>query len=301
MKRANDHSCKIRLSACILLLSALSGCSYQAQLLDLQNLQPDATVDVQCNIIKKPVIKVSEMGDFIFWAGGPGPMTWCIAKVLNETNNDRYRKMLKPALDTDFFCENFQANLKEAVEEIGLNVKRITIEYKNPGIPLFSNVRDCNTVQFLPENTPHKYVLQLKISCGLYKSEAKPVAQIEGRLIRLDDKKLLWKNQLSFEARASAEHKAFGDGKKAVKEWEKDCVELQNCLHEVLAGVTDLLAREFTLAPSEQQQKLTKFKLKDGSTIKADIINYSPHRFVLRLHGGSLRSIPADILVTTKP
>jgi len=293
MSRIDYRKFNIRLLTCIFLLLGLCGCTYQAKLLDHQQFETGATVAIQCNVIKKPIIKVSEAGDFIFWAGGPGPLTWSIAQVVNASNNNRYRKMLQPALETDYFCEKFQANLKEAIEETGLQVERVSIEHKNAGIPGWSNLRDFDISEFSPENGGHKYVLQLKISCGLFKSEAQSVAQIEGRLIRVADNKVIWKNKLSFEGQAAAEHKAFGDGKEAVKQWKKDHIALRNCLLEVVAGVTNLLAQEFAATGTKQHQ-LTKLKLKDGSKIKGSIIDKSEQRLVVRLEGGSVRSMPVE-------
>ncbi len=292
MSRTDYQSHDILLWACIVLLTGLCGCTYQAKLLDHQQIEPGATVAVRCNVRKEPVIKVSEAGDFIFWAGGPGPVTWSIAKVVNEANNKQYRKMLKPALDKDYFCENFQAALKEVVEEIGLQVEQISIEEENSGTPVRSNVG--------AENPDHKYVLHLKISCGLFKSEAQGAAQIEGRLVRVEDNKVIWKNKLCFEGQTAAEHKAFGDGKEAVRQWEKDHIALRNCLLEVVAGATDLLAQEFAATATEQQQR-TKLKLKDGSKIKGSIINKSEQRLVVRLKGGSVISMLAERVVDTKP
>jgi len=291
MSGKNYHKFNIRLSACIFLLLGFFGCAYQAKLLDHQRFERGSTVAIQCNVVKKPLIKVSEAGDFIFWAGGPGPLTWSIAQVVNESNNSRYRKMLKPALETDYFCERFQANLKEAIEEVGLKVERISIEHKNAGILGWSNLRNFDISELSGENGRHKYVLQLEISCGLFKSEAQSVAQIEGRLIRVDGNKVIWKNKLSFEGQAAAEHKAFGDGKEAVKQWEKDHIALRNSLLEVVAGVTKLLAREFAATGTKAHQP-TKLKLKDGSKIKGSIIDKSEQRLVVRLEGGSVRSIP---------
>ncbi len=213
--------------------------------------------------------------------------------------------MLKSTLNTDYFCESFQANLKEAIEESGLQVEQISVQHKNTRvnaeIPARSNVRDFNFGSSA-ENGDHKYVLRLKISCGLFKSEAQSIAQIKGRLIRVNDNKVIWKNKLSFEGQAGAKHKAFGDGKKAVEQWEKDDTALRDCLVEVVEGVTNLLAQEFADTHTEQQQhQLTKFKLKDGSKIKGSIIDESEQRLVVRLEGGSVRSMPAEKVVAMKP
>lgn len=270
-------------------------------MLDREQVKPGAGVIVKCNVVKEPIIKVSEAGDIIFWAGGPGPITYSVAYVVNERNNDIYRKKLKPALEVDYFCERFEANLKEAIEENGLWVKQISIEHENAGIPVWSNIRNFNIFGPSAKNGGHKYVLRLKISCGLFKSEAQTVAQIEGELIRVDDNKVIWKNKLSFEGQAGGEHKAFGHGEEAVEQWEKDGIALRDCLIEVVEGVTNLLAQEFAeTADQQQQQELTQLKLKDGSKIKGSIIDESQERLVVRLKGGSVRSMRAEKVVSMK-
>lgn len=301
MRRADYHRYNTRLLACLALLLGLCGCTYHARLLDRKQIEPGAGVIVRCNVVKEPIIKVSEAGDFVFWAGGPGPITYSIAHVVNESNNDRYRKMLKPALEENYFCERFEANLKKAIEEMDLRVEQISIDHENAGVPVWSNVQNFNVLGPCRENGDHKYVLSLKISCGLFKSEARSVAQIQGQLIRVDDNKVVWKNKLSFEGHAGAEHKAFGDGKKAVEQWEKDDTALRDCLIEVLHGVTNLLAREFADTDDQQQHELTQFKLKNGKKIKGSIIDESQQRLVVRLEGGSVRSMPAEKVVSTKP
>jgi len=286
---------------CAVLLLSLCGCAYQAKLLDHEKVEPGAGVIVRCNVVKEPIVKVSESGDFIFWwVGGPGPITYSVAQVVNERNNERYRKMLEPALEVNYFCEQFEENLKQAVEENGLWVKQIKIEHENDGIPVWSNFRDFNILELLPKKGEPQYVLKLKISCGLFKSEAQSVAQIEGELIRAAGNKVMWKNKLSFEGRAGGEHKEFGHGNESVEQWEKDEITLRDSLMEVIAGVTGLLAREFVETAGQEQQELIQLKLKDGSKIKGRIIDESKERLVVRLKGGSVRSMPAEKIVSMK-
>jgi len=299
MSTKDYHIYSIRLLLCVVLLSALSGCAYQAKLLDHRQVKPDSGVIVRCKVVKEPIIKVSESGDFIFWwAGGPGPITYSIAKVINERNNDMYRKRLKPALEADYFCEGFEDNLKWAIEENGLRVEGISIEHEKAGIPVLSNVQDLNIFGDSAKKGTHKYVLQLKVSCGLFKSEAKTVAQLEGQLTRRAGNKVLWKNKLNFEGQEGGEHKQYGHGNEAVKQWEKDDTVLRDCLMEVIDGVTELLARELADTTEQQHCELTKLKLKDGTKIKGSIIDESQERLVVRLEGGSVRSMLAENVVS---
>jgi len=299
MRRKDYYKYNIGFAVCAVLLWGLCGCGYQAKLLDHEKIQPGAGVIVRCNIVKEPIVKVSESGDFIFWwAGGPGPITYSVAQVVNERNNERYRKMLKPSLEVNYFCEQFEENLKEAVEENGLWVKQIKIEHESDGIPVWSNFRDFNILELLPKKGEPQYVLKLKISCGLFKSEAQSVAQIEGELIRAAGNKVMWKNKLSFEGRAGGEHKEFGHGNESVRQWEKDEIALRDCLMEVVDGVTKLLGQEFAGTAGQEQQELTQLKLKDGSKIKGRIIDESKERLVVRLKGGSVRSMPAKKVVS---
>ncbi len=301
MRRKDYNKYNIGFAVCAVLLGSLCGCGYQAKLLDHEKVIPGAGVIVRCNVVKEPIVKVSESGDFIFWwAGGPGPITYSVAQMVNERNNERYRKMLKPALKVDYFCERFEENLTKAIEENGLWVKQIKKEHKNDGIPVWSNFRDLNILELLPKKAEQQYVLKLKISCGLFKSEARSVAQIEGELIRAAGNKVIWKNKLSFEGRAGGEHKKFGHGNESVKQWEKDEIALRDSLMEVIAGVTELLAREFVDTAEQEQQELTQLKLKDGSKIKGRIIDESKERLVVRLKGGSVRSMLAEKVVSMK-
>ncbi|HIJ51544.1 MAG TPA: hypothetical protein HPP66_00105 [Planctomycetes bacterium] len=299
MSTKDYHIYSIGLLLCVVLLLALGGCAYQAKLLDHRQVEPDSGVIVRCKVVKEPIIKVSESGDFIFWwAGGPGPVTYSVAKVVNERNNDMYRKRLKPVLEVDYFCEAFEANLKKAIEENGLRVNGISIEHEEAGIPVWSNVQDLNIFGTSAKKRAHKYVLQLKVSCGLFKSEAKSVAQLEGQLSRRAGNKVLWKNKLSFEGQAGGEHKQYGHGNEAVKQWEKDDTVLRDCLMEVVDGVTKMLAQELADTTEQQHRELTKLKLKDGSKIKGSIIDESQERLVVRLEGGSVRSMLAENVVS---
>ena len=209
--------------------------------------------------------------------------------------------MLKPALKVDYFCEQFEGNLREAVEENGLWVEKIKIEHENDGIPVWSNFRNFDIFAPFAKKGDNKYLLRLKISCGLFKSEAQTIAQIEGELIQVAGNKVLWKNKLSFEGRAGGEHKEFGHGYESIEQWEKDEAALRDSLMEVVAGATKLLAREFSDTPAQKQQgELTEFELKDGSKIKGSIISESAERLVLRLEGGSVRSMLAEKVLIGK-
>ncbi|MHC4656882.1 MAG: hypothetical protein ACYS91_17965 [Planctomycetota bacterium] len=301
MRRTDYYKYNILLVVCAVLLLGLCGCGYQAKLLDHEKIERGAGVIVLCKVVKEPIVKVSESGDFIFWwAGGPGPITYSLAQMVNERNNERYRKMLKPALKVNYFCEGFEENLKKAVEENGLWVEKIKIEHENEGIPVWSNFRDLNILELLLKKAEHQYILKLKISCGLFKSEAQSVAQIEGELIREAGNKVIWKNKLSFEGQSGGEHKEFGHGNESVKQWEKDKIALRDSLMEVVEGVTKLLAREFIDTAEQEQQELTQLKLKDGSKIKGSIIDESEERLVVRLEGGSVRSMPTEKVVSIK-
>jgi hypothetical protein len=299
MRRTDCFMYKVWFLACIFTLSGFCGCAYQAKLLDSEQIKTGGGVVVECNVVKEPIIKVSQSGDFIFWwAGGPGPITYSVAQVVNMRNDDRYRRMLKPALKVDYFCEQFEENLKEAVEENGLWVEQIKIKHENEGIPVWSNFRNFDIFAPFAKKGDNKYVLRLKISCGLFKSEAQSVAQMEGELVRVAGNKVLWKNKLSFEGRAGGEHKEFGHGYESIEQWEKDEAALRDSLMEVVAGVTRLLARELSDKGSQEQQgELTQFQLKDGTKIKGSIIKQSEERLVVRLEGGSVRSMLAEKVV----
>lgn len=301
MHRIDSYKYKIWILACAVLLSGLSGCAYQAKLLDHEKIQPGASVIVKCTVVKEPIIKVSESGNFIFWwMGGPGPITYSVAQVVNERNNERYRKMLEPALKVDYFCEQFKVNLIEAIEENGLWVKQIKIEHENGGIHVWSDFPGFNILELIPRKVEHQYVLKLKITCGLFKSEAQSIAQVEGELIRVAGHKVVWKNKLSFEGRAGGEHKKYGHGNESVEQWEKDESALRDSLTEVVDGATELLAREFTRRVGQEQVEWAELKLKDGRKIKGSIIDESQGRLVFRLEGGSVRSMPADTVVSMK-
>jgi hypothetical protein len=275
-----------------------SGCAYQATLLDHQQVEPGSGVIVRCNVVKEPIIKVSESGDFIFWfGGGPGPITYGVATIVNERNNSLYRKRLKPVLKEDYFCESFEASLIDAIEENGLRVERMNINQVDVGVPVLSDVGNIDLLGPLGHKGDHKYVLHLNVSCGLFKSEAQSIAQLEGQLTRCDGNKVIWKNKLSFEGRAGGEHKDYGHGNDAVLKWEEDDGVLRQCLTDVIDGVMDLLARELSDTYEQQFWELTKFELKDGSKIKGSVIDESPERFVVRLEGGSIRSMLAENIV----
>jgi hypothetical protein len=298
MRKTDYRIFNIRFLLCIILLLGLCGCAYQATLLDPQQVEAGSGVIVRCNVVKEPVIKVSQSGDFIFWwAGGPGPITYSVATVVNERNNDLYRKRLKPVLETDYFCGGFEANLKDAIEENGLRIEQMSIEHVEAGIPVLSDVQKIDILGPLGQKGDHKYVLQLNISCGLFKSEAQTAAQLEGQLTKRTGNKVIWKNKLSFEGQAGGEHKKYGHGNEAIKKWEEDDTVLRDCLMEVIDGVTELLARELTGTTEQQHRELTKLELKDGSKIKGHIIDESQERLVVRLEGGSVRSMPAENLV----
>ena len=298
MQRRDCHGHNMLLLVCFLLLLALCGCSYQAKLLDHEKVKPGAGVVVECTAVKEPIIRISESGDFIFWwVGGPGPITYSVAQVVNMRNDDLYRRKLRPALKEDYFCERFEGNLKEAVEENGLWVEQIKIEHENAGIPVWSNFRDLNILELLPKKDEREYVLRLKISCGLFKSEAQSVARIEGELIRVPGNKVLWKNKLSYEGRAGGEHKDFGHGNDSVENWKEDEIALRDSLREAVEGVTQLLACEFAETAGPKQAESTQLKLKDGTEIKGSIVDRSDERLVVRLEDGSVRSMLADNVV----
>lgn len=298
MSTKDCHIYSIRLLLCVVLLLGLCGCAYQAKLLDRRQVEPGSGVIVRCKAVKEPVIKVSESGDFIFWwAGGPGPVTYSVATVVNERNNDMYRKRLKPALEVDYFSEAFEANLKRAIEKNGLRVERMSIEHVEAGIPVLSDVQNIDILGPFGKKGDHEYVLQLKVSCGLFKSEAKTVAQLEGQLTRRAGNKVLWKNKLTFEGQAGGEYKKYGHGNEAVKQWEKDDTVLRDCLMEVVDGVTKMLAQELTGTAEQKHLEVTKLKLKDGTKIKGSIIDESQERLVVRLEGGSVRSMLAENVV----
>jgi len=108
----------------------------------------------------------------------------------------------------------------------------------------------------------------------------------------------MWKNKLSFEGEAGGEHKRFGHGYESIEQWEKDKAALRDCLTEVVDGATELLAREFTREGGQEEDELIELKLKDGRKIKGNIIDESEDRLVVRLEGGSVRSMPAGRVVS---
>ena len=135
MRNTNYFVFNVRFLLCVILLLCFSGCAYQATLLDHQQVEPGSGVIVRCNVVKEPIIKVSESGDFIFWfGGGPGPITYGVATIVNERNNSLYRKRLKPVLEEDYFCEAFEASLMDAIEENGLRVERMNVKQVDAGV-----------------------------------------------------------------------------------------------------------------------------------------------------------------------
>ena len=73
---------------------------------------------------------------------------------------------------------------------------------------------------------------------------------------------------------------------------------LRNSLLEAIDGAADLLCREFTIAPVEHEgRQFVKLKLKRAGKKKATIIEQSDERVIIRLKGGSVRSMPAEEVV----
>ncbi len=281
----------------IVSLSGLCGCTYQAQLYNDKPFEPGTEVAVVCKINEKPIVEISETGDFIFWAaGGPGPIAAGAAYIVNESNNRQHGQKLKSVINRNSYSDQLTVELTKVLEESGLQVKDVKKGYKGigdivtfalSGIGLGSSANKQDV----------EYVLALNIKYGLFDSEAQCGAQIEGQLINTEDSKVVWKNKLSFEGRTGGKHRGFGDGKQAVNKWQENLAELEAGLDEAVRGVCGLLEREFADRTAEDVKPLEKLKLKPGGRVKAKIIEHSPERIVLRLKGGSVRSIPAEELV----
>lgn len=295
-----NHKATNVLLIAVFTMFALCGCSYQAQLLDGSQFNPGATVAVQCRINEKPVVRVSESGDFLFWATGPGPIAAAVAYVVNESNNGTYRRKLAPVLQQDCYHQRFQQNLQELLEQKGFQVEKMQIEYESLTNLLKLGLQNFDITKLFAESGDYDYLLQIKAAYGLFDSEAQCISSIEGKLTRVSDNKVVWKNKLSFEGRTGAEHKAFGDGKKAVRQWTNGKIILQDSMLEAIDGVFGLLAQEFTPSQAEQNDTVSVLKLKPGGRVKGNIIDQSQTRVVVRLKGGSVRSIPARELVSVK-
>jgi len=278
----------------------LCGCTYQAKLFDGESFEPGTEVAVVCKINEKPIIEVSESGDFWFWAaGGPGPIAAGAAYIVNESNNRQHEEKLETVLNKNGYCDKLTEELKKVLEESGLQVKEVQKVYRNVGDVITLGLVGANSDSVAGRQTL-EYILVVDTKYGLFDSEAQCSAQIEGRLIRVTDKKTVWRNKLSFEGRTGGKHKGFGDGKKAVKKWQNDLVGLEAGIEEAIKGVCRLLEHEFSRRIKEDEEPLEQLKLRPGGWIKAKILEQSPERIVLRLLGGSVRSIPAEELVREK-
>jgi hypothetical protein len=284
-----------------LCMSGLCGCTYHAQLYEGEPFEPGAEVTVVCKTNEKPVVDISESGDFLFWAmGGPGPVAAGTAYIVNESTNRQHESKLKSTLHKNSYSDILTAELKKSLEDTGLRVKKIKKEYRGVGDIVTLGLAGPGSGRGVDKQSL-EYILVADTKYGLFDSEAQCSAQIEGRLISVADDKTVWKNKLCFEGRTGAKHKAFGDGKEAVKQWQEDPNALEEGLEEAIKGVCDLLRREFSGSVTEDDdKKLTKLKLKPGGKVKAKITEQSPERVVLRLKGGSVRSIPACELVTER-
>jgi hypothetical protein len=274
----------------------LCGCTYQAKLFNGEPFKPGTGVAVVCKINEKPMVEVSESGDFWFWAaGGPGPIAAGAAYIVNESNNRQHEEKLQTVINKNGYCDKLTEELKRVLEESGFQVKEIQKVYKNVGDVITLGLLGAGSDKVEDRHTL-EYILVLNTKYGLFDSEAQCSAEIEGRLIRVTDKKTVWKNKLSFEGRTGGKHKGFGDGKEAIKKWQNDPVGLEAGIEEAIKGVCRLLEREFS-GCIEDDEPLEKLEIRPGGWVKAKIIEQSPERIVLRLLGGSIRSIPAEELV----
>ncbi len=286
--------------AALVLMSGLCGCAYQAQLYDGGPFEPGTEVSVVCKTSEKPVVEISEAGDFIFWAaGGPGPIAAGAAYIVNESNNRQHQERLNSVLNKSDYCDGLTTELKRALEESGLQVKEIKKEYKNIGDVVTLGLMGAG-LNSSADKQDVEYILALDTKYGLFDSEAQCSAEIEGQLFKVADNKSVWRNKLCFEGRTGARHKDFGDGKEAVRKWQNDLAGLEEGLEEAVKGVCELLKHEFAGRTTEDDGPLAKLKLKPGGRVKAKIIEQSPQRIVLRLRGGSVRSIPAGELVNER-
>ena len=277
----------------------LCGCTYQAQLFDGEPFEPGTEVAVVCKVNEKPMVEISESGDFLFWAaGGPGPIAAGAAYIVNESNNRQHEEKLETVLNKNDYCDKLTEELKRVLEESGFQVKGVQKVYKNVGDVITLGLVGAGSDKVEDRRTL-EYILVVDAKYGLFDSEAQCIAQIEGSLIRVTDKKTVWRNKLSFEGRTGGKHKGFGDGKEAVKKWQNDLVGLEAGIEEAIKGVCRLLEREFASC-IEDDEPLGKLKIRPGGWVKAKIIEQSPERIVLRLLGGSVRSIPAEELVSAK-
>jgi hypothetical protein len=283
------------------LIPGLYGCTYNAQLYEDGPFKPGMKVAVISRTTKKPVVKISESGDFLFWAaGGPGPIAASAAFVVNESNNRRHNEKLNSVLNKDCYLDRLTKQLRKALEERGLLVKEIKTEYKSIGDIMTMGLKGVVLDDGI-DRQDLEYIMEVDTKYGLFDSEAQCGAQMEGQLIRVADDEVVWKNRLSFEGITGGRHKSFGDGKEAVKNWQQKLDALGVGIQKAIDGVCELLGREFNCRVKKpEDESLEKIKLKPGGNVKAQIIEQSSDRIVLRLEGGSVRSIPAEELVTEK-
>ncbi|MFH1616225.1 MAG: hypothetical protein ABIG61_14205 [Planctomycetota bacterium] len=270
------------------LLSSL-GCSYNAHLLKNGQISPGNKIAVKCIIKDRPSVQVSENGDFVFWATGPGPVMATLAHLINTSNNNKYRKMLKSSLDRDSYSEKFTAAIRQSITEHGFVIEELRKIEKSP--------LNSGDLSHSSQQKPD-FILRLQLAYGIFRSDGRCTAKIQGKLLKASPEKLIWKNQLIFEGHKSADHKLFGDGKDAVQAWVENQDQLQTALEEVIAGAAAMLGSELagTLPPIEDKP-LVKIKLKPGGDIRGHILEESGDRILIRLKGGSLRSFPAGKIV----
>jgi len=284
------------LTAGVAVLGVFSGCIYQARLLDGLDPPGGSKVAIYCEMNDRPKVYISECGDFVFWATGPGPISAGAGYWINKSNNKKHWENLKSVLDRDCYAERFKERLIDVLIENRFIVERIQTRTK----------KDIKLAWLtLPKfGTGYKqeygvdYILKLEIAYGLYGSDGQCSARIKGQMVRACDKKVVWKNKLRFDGRASVRHKPFGDGKPAVREWQSNGELLALYLKEAIDGSAALLGRELAGGYLENiNEPLVKIRLMSGRDIKGKIVEETNQRVVIRLKGGSLRSIPATEFV----
>ena len=284
-------------AAIIAVVFSLAGCNYQAKLLEKSRFRPGATVVVRCKMNARPIVRISENGDFIFWATGPGPIAAGTAHLINIGNNEKHWKALQPVLNKDYYTYRFEKALKDALVANGLIIKEMQInKIKLLKLPE-ANLQDMVSGSVKQRRD---YILELKADYGLYNSDAQCTAQIEGKLISVDDDCVVWKNKLSFEGQTGGKHKAFGAGRPAVAKWKKNSIHLGVCLEEAIDGIAELLQQELAgCCFADVNEPLVKIKLKPGGNIKGNIVRQEKDRVIIQLKGGSIRSVPSQEVVKT--
>lgn len=279
----------IKYFAAVILVNCLAGCGYRAKLLNTGTLNANTPVAVVASVNNVGEQKTAKSRLLMLCKPAPGLISGGIAF------NPDFRKG---------YCQSFLLSSLDFNSCTRYFTNRIYSEFPQADIEAYQqqnatvNAQNTDIVGEQNSSIKEYYKLELEINYDICDKTNQPAATLNGRLTRASDGELLWKNRIQYQSSTSLNYADLLSGKADGAALNAHFSELQRIFSQTNENLAQLLISELTDPASAKLYLPVKaFRTKDDELIKAQIIEQTTSRVLLRTVRGQLRSMPKNALL----